>query len=231
MKKLYTLLFMSLCLVAFSQEQFPPFIDVTGTAEMEVIPDEIYIAITLRERSGNRGTQTVQEQESDLKDALRSLGLDLKRLELSDANADYISIRWLNKKTVSQSRYRFKAEDAYMVGKVFEQLDKLNIQDAYISEVSHSKIKDYEKEVRINAIKDAKDRADYLLTAIDERRGKAMEVYENRSSIQGVRRKNARHQVESSIHQMVDLFSGEDNGLQFQKIKLQASVFVKFGIE
>lgn len=180
MKKLYTLLFMSLCLVAFSQEQSPPFIDVTGTAEMEVIPDEIYIAITLRERSGNRGTQTVQEQESDLKEALRSLGLDLKRLELSDANADYIYIRWLNKKTISQSRYRFKAEDAYMVGKVFEQLDKLNIQDAYISEVSHSKIKDYEKEVRINAIKDAKDRADYLLTAIDEKRGKAMEVYENK---------------------------------------------------
>jgi uncharacterized protein YggE len=180
MKKLYTLLFMSLCLVAFSQEQSPPFIDVTGTAEMEVIPDEIYIAITLRERSGNRGTQTVQEQESDLKDALRSLGLDLKRLELSDANADYIYIRWLNKKTISQSRYRFKAEDAYMVGKVFEQLDKLNIQDAYISEVSHSKIKDYEKEVQINAIKDAKDRADYLLTAIDEKRGKAMEVYENK---------------------------------------------------
>ncbi|MBL6657094.1 MAG: SIMPL domain-containing protein [Flavobacteriales bacterium] len=231
MKKLYTLLFMSLCFLAFSQEQFPSFIDVTGTAEMEVIPDEIYIAITLRERSGNRGTQTVQEQENDLKDALRSLGLDLKRLELSDANADYISIRWLNKKTISQSSYRFKAEDAYMVSKVFEQLDKLNIQDAYISEVSHSKIKEYEKEVRINAIKDAKDRADYLLTAIDERRGKAMEVYENRSSIQAVRRKNARHQVESSIHQMVDLFSGEDNGLQFQKIKLQASVFVKFGIE
>lgn len=82
MNKLYTLLFMSLCLVAFSQEQSPPFIDVTGTAEMEVIPDEIYIAITLHERSGNRDTQTVQEQESDLKDALRSLGLDLKRLEL-----------------------------------------------------------------------------------------------------------------------------------------------------
>jgi uncharacterized protein YggE len=51
MKKLYTLLFMSLCLVAFSQEQFPPFIDVTGTAEMEVIPDEIYIAISIKERS------------------------------------------------------------------------------------------------------------------------------------------------------------------------------------
>ena len=232
MKKQLTLsLLFLLSITVSAQEHSPPHIDVTGTAEMEVVPDEIYIAITIRERTNGRGTVGVEQQEKDMKDAFRSIGLDLNNLEFSDAHADYIKVRWLTQKTVSQARYRLKCEDAYMVGKAFEQLDKLNIQDAYIAKVSHSNIKAFEKDIRIQAIKDAKDRADYLLTAIGERRGKALQVYENRNGNYGVRRENRMQQAKASINQIADLFSDEQEALQFQKIKLQSSVFVRFGIE
>ena len=59
-----------------------------------------------------------------MKDAFRSIGLDLNNLEFSDAHADYIRELCLTQKTVSQARYRLKCEDAYMMGKVFEQLYK-----------------------------------------------------------------------------------------------------------
>ena len=38
-------------------------------------------------------------------------------------------------------------------------------------------------------------------------------------------------QAKASINQIADLFSDEQEALQFQKIKLQSSVFVRFGIE
>ena len=223
-----TLLF---SLWAYAQETPHPHIDVTGTAEMEVVPDEIYIAITIRERTNARGTVGVEQQEKDMKAAFKAMGLDLNNLEFSDAHADYIRVHWLTQKTVSQANYRLKCEDAYMVGKVFEALDKLNIQDAYIAKVSHSNIKAFEKDIRIQAIKDAKDRADYLLAAIGELRGKALQVYENRNGNYGLRRENRMHQAKASINQIADLFSDEQEALQFQKIKLQSSVFVRFGIE
>lgn len=50
-------------------------------------------------------------------------------------------------------------------GKVFEKLDELKIVDAYISKVSHSKLEEFKKEVRVMAIKAAKEKANYLLTA------------------------------------------------------------------
>lgn len=82
----------------------------------------------------------------------------LNNLGFSDAYADYIRVRWLTQKTVSQARYRLKCEDAY------------------IAKVSHSNIKAFEKDIRIQALKDAKDRVHYLLAAIGERRGKALLV-------------------------------------------------------
>ena len=179
MKKLYTLLFMSLSFLAFSQEQFPSFIDVTGTAEMEVIPDEIYVAISIKERNEGREPLTVDEQEQQLKEALVRLGIGLDKLSLSGANSDYIYIKWKKKRAISRTDYRLKLSTADEVVEVFEALDELKIKSGRIVKVSHSKIKDYEKDIRIQAIKDAKARADYLLNAIGQSRGKALEVYED----------------------------------------------------
>ena len=57
-----------------------PYIEVTGTAENEIIPDEIYIAITIRERHEGKEKITIDKQETDLKEALKSIGIDLDDL-------------------------------------------------------------------------------------------------------------------------------------------------------
>lgn len=43
------------------------YIEVTGTAEKEIIPDEIYIAITIRERHEGKEKITIYKQSADLK--------------------------------------------------------------------------------------------------------------------------------------------------------------------
>ena len=42
-------------------------IDVTGTAETEVVPDEIYVAIVIRERYEGREKISIESQEEKLK--------------------------------------------------------------------------------------------------------------------------------------------------------------------
>ena len=55
--------------IAFSQptENKKPFIEVTGSGETEIIPDEIYITITLQERQEGKDKLSIEKQEENLK--------------------------------------------------------------------------------------------------------------------------------------------------------------------
>ena len=213
-----------------------PYIEVTGTAEKEIIPDEIYIAITIRERHEGKEKITIDKQEADLKEALKSIGVSLDNLSLSDANANYIRVKWSKKDVITKTEYVLKVGNALTVGKVFEKLDELKIVDAYISKVSHSKLEEFKKEVRVMAIKAAKEKADYLLTAIGEQTGKAMKVYEqsptyeiddSNLNIRGGRSESSFYYVDGIKMSESD----KDKIIQFQKIKLQAAIYVKFEIK
>lgn len=74
--KFSLLLLLTFSLATYGQtktdnQQDKPFIDVTGTAEKEVIPDEIFINIVIRERYVNREKITVEAQEDKLKSAMK----------------------------------------------------------------------------------------------------------------------------------------------------------------
>ncbi|MBL7895332.1 MAG: SIMPL domain-containing protein [Bacteroidia bacterium] len=213
-----------------------PYIEVTGTAEKEIIPNEIYITITIRERQEGKEKITIDKQEADLKEALKSIGVSLDNLSLSDANANYIRVKWTKKDVITKNEYVLKVGDALTIGKVFEKLDELKIVEANISRVSHSKLEEFKKEVRIMAIKAAKEKADYLLTAIGEQTGKALKVYEQSPSykIDDAYLNVRGGRSESSIYYVDGIKMSEsdkDKILQFQKIKLQSAIYVKFEIK
>jgi uncharacterized protein YggE len=212
-----------------------PFIEVNGTAEKEVIPDEIYITIVIKERLVNREKLTVETQENNLKTSLKAIGIDLMNLAVADASADYVKITWQTKDVISKKEYLLKVSNATILAKVFEQLGTLEINDAYVKRVSHSKLDSLKKEVRIAAIKSAKEKADYLLTAIGEQTGKALVVKEiNASSYQNElsRNYNVNSKMSSANYLNVDFSeSSPKNEIQFQKIKITATLYTKFEIK
>lgn len=206
-----------------------PYIEVNGTGEMEVVPDEIYVAITLREKSNNKKTISIEEQEQNLKNALKNLKVDLKNLSLAGADADLVRIEWRKKGVITQKQYSLKLGNATILGQVFTELDKLEITDAYVSHVQHSKIDSLRKGVKIMAIKAAKNKADYLLAAIGEKTGKALIVRENDPYYpQPVwTMANARmDKMESSTS-----YENYNDPIDFKKIKVTSSIYVKFGIQ
>jgi uncharacterized protein YggE len=211
-----------------------PFIEVTGTAKKEIVPDEIYIAIIIHERYVNKEKISIEFQEEKLKNAIKSLGIDLANLSLSDANADYVKIRWQKKDVLTKKDYTLKVSSAALVGQVFTELEKLEITDAFISKVDYSKMEDLKKEVKIEAIKAAKNKADYLLAAIGEQTGKPLVIVENEITpgyvIDNVNIRGARAEEELIYVDGVKVKSGEED-IQFQKIKIQANIYVKFSIQ
>lgn len=210
-----------------------PYIEVTGTAWKEVIPDEIYIGFTINEKYLNKDKVTIEQQEEKLIEVIKSLGIDLANLNLSDANADYIKVRIRRKDVLTKKEYLLKVGDAKMVSKVYEELEKLDILDASITKVNHSQIENLRKEARIMAIKAAKDKADYLLSAIGEQTGKALIVKELESGYNYEQYANVRGQRASGNVYYVDgvRVAGAQEEIQFEKIKVQASIYVKFAIK
>lgn len=207
-----------------------PYIEVTGHAEREVVPDEIYLQITIKEREEGREVLTIEMQEEQLKLALRELNIPVENLSVSDALADYIRVKWTKKDVVSQNEYELKLANAQQVGEVFEKLDELKVEDARISRVSHSKIEEFKKEVEIEAIKNAKKKADYLLGAIGEKTGKALIVRQISITNQlqygrGVPAQYGEAGVDYRFNS-----SGKFN-IEFKKLKIERDIFVKFEIE
>ena len=237
-KQLLTMAFLLTTILTFGQTnttkaEEQPYIEVTGTSEKEVVPDEIYIGIIIREKYVNKVKVTIEEQEEKLNNAVKSLGIALTNLYLSDANADYVKIRWQKKDVLTKKDYTLKVSNATTVGQVFLELEKLEITDAYISRVNHSKMDSLRKEVKILAIKAAKDKADYLLTAIGEQTGKPLIITENQQTIN---RGDFERMPARNANSIVSTIGGVssnygDNEIQFQKIKLTSSIYVKFSIK
>lgn len=203
-----------------------PFIEVTGTYELEVMPDEIYISITLREKLDNKSKLTIDEQEKKLKAALNSIGIKMDDLSLSDAKADFVKIKWQKNEVVNQKEYTLKVGNAEMVSKVFSELDKLGIKDAYIARVDHSKMEELKRNAKIEAMKIAKDKADYLTGAIGYKTGMPLQIREEAEPYYPVYA-NAMFKVAESSGNADDALPE----LEFEKIKLRASIFAKFKIE
>ena len=212
-----------------------PYIELIGSAEKEVIPDEIYLGIILHERFVNKEKISIEEQEDKLKTALKGLGIDLKNLYLSDANADYLKIRWQKKDVLTKKDYTLKVANATAVGLVFQELETLEIKDAFVSSVSHSKLDSLRREVKIMAIKTAKDKADYLLAAIGEQTGKPIIVKETDASSMAnapglVTLRGSRSEPQYYFVDGIKV-RDKDDEIQFQKIKLQSNIYVKFLIK
>lgn len=153
-------------------------IEVTGTAERMVIPDELTFRIRLAERMGSRGKITIEQQEAQLRTELEKIGVDLaKDLSIYDISARYVRQRRLKDVLASQD-YRLIIRDLNKVAPLQDLADRINVSNLDLVVAENSRIDDIRKELRIEAIKAAKTKAEYLMLAIGGKVGSAIFVKE-----------------------------------------------------
>jgi hypothetical protein len=226
------LFFLNFTSTAHTQNEPKPFIEITGTSEIKINPDQIFISIKLEENT-DKSKKDIIEQEENLIKALQSVGISTEKLVVTDANAFYGKSGFLSKDMVNTKEFELEVKSAKQAKQAFEQMDKLNIKNAYISRVDHSQMEEYKKKAKIKAIQEAKEKATYLLVAVGEKLGGAIIVRENAFNIYGnqVRRKSNTSMI--GVYNRFDGYREEDkeeSELDFKKITLTASIYVKWEI-
>jgi uncharacterized protein YggE len=226
--------FVFVCRVAEAQYVQPgqetPSIEVVGNGEMEIVPNEIYISFTLKERMDGKEKITIEAQEKELKKQLQKAGFDLENLSLSDASAGFVPVKRKKQEVLTAKNYILKVVTTTEVAAVFEVLDKVEALNADISRVAHSEIEKYRKEVKIMAVKAAIEKAAYLLEAIGETIGKPLMIQERETYDDVMPVANYRMKTMSAMADS-EMASKELPELSFQKIKLKYAVFARFGIK
>ena len=208
------------------------FIEVTGTSETEVVPDELHISITLLERMENKEKISIDKQEAELKKHLKELGIDLAQLSLNTADADFRKIKTFKKDVLVSKSYFLKVSSAEMLGKVYERLDQMNAHDAYIARYTHSKILDLQKENRIKALQAAKAKVEYLLAGIGQQAGQPLSIAETENYVQEGPDRPYRKPYMNSVQTYSNdrYLSESEEEISFKKIKMRSAFMVKYEI-
>ena len=206
-----------------------PYIDVIGSAEMSVVPDEIYVFIRLQERKQSR---TVLQQEAELKNRLTSIGISLENLYVKNFTGDYRQYKVFKKDMLAIKEFSLKLTNVMQLDSVFKQLDLMDVEDAKIERLNHSKMPELRKEVKTKAMISAKEKANYLLAAIGEQAGKPIYIIENEISsnydnsqirIRGVRT--------ISSNEMIEMNQSSSESSSFQKILIRFTISARFSIK
>jgi uncharacterized protein YggE len=228
-----------LAISSFAQDNktTPRTINVNGSAEMEVVPDEIYVQVDLREYD-KKGTGKVDIEtiKRNFLNGAKSIGLTESDLSVQGYSG-WDGSSWWYKKNKKQNpdmkagiTYWVKVSSTTKMDELVNKLDDEATQNFFIAKVSHSKIQEFKKQLKIQAVKAAKDKATYLAEAINEKVGEAITI--NEPNEVGY---YPQPMYRTANVMMEQKMSGDVGGapmnVDFKKIKLQFDVNVIFALK
>jgi uncharacterized protein YggE len=219
-----------LCSHLGAQVQEPPYIEIQARAEKEVVPDQIYVMIALFEIQDGRKSIKLAEQESKLKSIVKSLGLPLSNLSLYNAQANYGNINmWGKKEVIDRKYYSLKVSNAETIGKLYEELNKIYINEAYIYKSEYSQKDSLLQDLRIEAMRKAKNQANVMTRAIGSKVGKPLIIREQQEYYP-VAYENA--MMTKVLYETEDAVSSNlSESMEYKPLKISLSVYVKFGLD
>jgi hypothetical protein len=211
-------------------------IEVTGFAEMEIVPDELYFSISLKEYFKDEKNQkdkvTIDVLEKQLIKAVEKAGLPKENLTIAGVNGYKNYTGKKKPQTFLESkRYLLKLSNLYKTDGILADVEDRGIEYVHIDHVDHSKMKDFRKEVKIKALQAAKEKANYLLEAINEKAGEVLEIKELDDQYYSPQPVYAQVRMMKANAVMDEVGGAGDSDLEFQKIKLSYKMMAVFKIK
>ncbi|RDY60097.1 SIMPL domain-containing protein [Flagellimonas nanhaiensis] len=226
-----TILFLSFCLVsltAFSQTKNfldVPYLETSARVDTLVTPDKIYLNITIQEKD-SKGKKSVEEQENKMAQRLKALGIDLdKQLVIKDLSSNFKKYFLRQKDVLKSKQYSLLVYSGKQAGEVMVALEKLDIANTYLEKTEYSKMDELELELKSKAIVKAKKKAEALTAPLGQKVGAAIHIMD--TSTPYYARYNQAPRMEMKTMAM-DMAEAEPLDIDFEKIKVETSVNVKF---
>ena len=153
-------------------------IETSVNVRKEVLPDEIFVSITINEKD-NKGKISVEEQQKKMIKALSSLGIDTKEALSVDNMGSSLKENSLRKDNIFISkRYTLKVSTAKDASDAIQALKDLDISQAYVSRVSISDSleREIKNQLLVEAAQKAQENASILASAVGCKAGKAVYI-------------------------------------------------------
>lgn len=217
------LMLVTLSLQAQTNERY---IEVTGTSEIEVVPDKIHYLIEIREyfeeefdgKSKPEEYRTkvpLSEIEQGLREALDKAGIPQNAIRTQEIG-DYW--RQQGQDFLVSKKFDITLTDFNQINEIVKRIDTKGIHTMRIGELENKDMLAYHQKGKIEALKAAQRKATYLVEALDKRLGDVIRIVEEGSG-------NASPFVQSNV-----LSSDAASFDNFRTIKKNYSMLVRFEI-
>jgi uncharacterized protein YggE len=157
-------------------------ITVSGSADSEVTPDIIYLSISLKEYLKDNNSKkkiNITELENQLYTAVLKAGITKENLMINDISSyNYAFEKKKNPDFLASKQYRLKVDDLSKWNSIVSEIDPKGLVYTNIDSYEYSKIEELKKELKIKALKAAKEKAMYMVEALGEKLGSVIDVQE-----------------------------------------------------
>ena len=202
------------------------YIEVTGTSEIEIVPDEIHYLIEIREyfkeefdgKSKPEEYRTkvpLAEIEQGLREALANSGIPQNAIRTQEIG-DYW--RQQGQDFLLSKKFDITLTDFNQINEIVKRIDTKGIHAMRIGELENNDMLAYHQKGKIEALKAARRKATYLVEALGKRLGEVIRIVEKDS---GYASPFAQSNVMSSDAASFD---------NFRTIKKNYSMLVRFEI-
>lgn len=216
-------LLVTLSLQAQTNERY---IEVTGTSEMEIVPDKIHYLIEIREyfkeefdgKSKPEEYRTkvpLAEIEQGLREALANSGIPQNAIRTQEIG-DYW--RQQGQDFLVSNKFDITLTDFNQINEIVKRIDTKGIHTMRIGELENNDMPAYHQKGKIEALKAAQRKATYLVEALGKRLGEVIRIVEKDSG-------NVSPFAQSNV--MSSDATSFDN---FRTIKKNYSMLVRFEI-
>lgn len=174
-------------LSAFAQQvDLRKKITVSGLAEAEVTPDIIYVGISLKEYfKDNNGKNRIDitTLENQLVRAVQQAGLPKESLTVNSLSAYATRDKKKNPEFLASKQYQLKVNDLNRYNDIIEAIDPKGIAYTNIERYDYSKIERLKLELKVKALQNAKQKANFMVEAIGDKLGSALDIQEINNEI------------------------------------------------
>lgn len=165
------------------------YIEVTGTSEIEIVPDEIHYLIEIREyfkeefdgKSKPEEYRTkvpLAEIEQGLREALANSGIPQNAIRTQEIG-DYW--RQQGQDFLLSKKFDITLTDFNQINEIVKRIDTKGIHTMRIGELENNDMLAYHQKGKIEALKAARRKATYLVEALGKRLGEVIRIVEKDS--------------------------------------------------
>jgi len=197
-------------------------IEVSGTAELEVTPDIINVTISLQEYMNGKTKITIDQLEGQLESAVKEAGIAKEDFTIN--NISSFNNYYQKKKTpdfLAGKQYSIRFHDLNKFDQIIGAIDPKGISSTNIDSYDYSKMQEVKRELKIEALLAAKEKAIYLLNSIGEKPGRVIDITEVENNL-----------ILPSFSNKVMAYSSIQpaSDIDFKKIKLNYQINAVFEI-